>query len=327
MNAWLMDDFRGVAHLRFGEAAEPAPQPKEVVLQLHYAGLNPADAYLAERLYPARPPLPHILGRDGLGTVIQLGSEVAGVELGAKRALLRGDAGVNRPGTFAERVAVPADCLVELPRGWTDAEGAGAPLVYLTAFQALTMWGPLPEKSVVLVTGASGGVGVAAIQLAGAMGYRVIVLSRSEEKCARLLQLGAEAAFNPSDARWRQAAKARFAPGRVELAVDTVGGKLLAEVIDTLGDLGKVSIVGRLAGPVPEFNTAALIFRRIRIGGVAVSAYTHEESRRAWGQVTALLDRGNARPLVDSVWEFAQLPQAFARLAEGPMGKVLMRVG
>ena len=104
------------------------------------------------------------------------------------------------------------------------------------------------------------------------------------------------------------------------------GGKLLPEVIETLGESGKVSLIGRLAGPVPNFNTAAMFFRRLRLGGVAVGAYTNAEGRAAWEKVVALLARSGVRPLVDSVFPFDQLPQAFARLAEGPMGKVLLEV-
>jgi NADPH2:quinone reductase len=186
------------------------------------------------------------------------------------------------------------------------------------------MWGPLPPESVVLVTGASGGVGVASVQLAAAMGYTVIALSRSEEKSRRLRELGATATFTPDNPQWRQAVKERLAPRRVDLAIDNIGGKLLPEVIDTLDDLGKVSLVGRLAGPVPSFNTATLFFRRLRIGGVAVGAYTNAESRAAWQQVVQLLERTGARPLVDRVFPFEQLAQAFDRLAQGPMGKVLI---
>lgn len=212
MKAWLMDDFNGIGGLRLADAPDPIPQPDEVILQVHYAALNPADRYLAENLYPAKPRLPHILGRDGMGTVVRVGSGVAGIRVGDRRALLRGQAGSNRPGTFTEHVAVPAQDLVEIPAGWSEPEAAGATLVYLTAYQALTMWGPLPAPAVVLVTGASGGVGVAAVQLGAAMGYQVLALSRNPEKSRRLEQLGAAATFNPEDSKWRQAAKTLLEP-------------------------------------------------------------------------------------------------------------------
>src|ERR1051326_4486420 len=133
MKAWLLDAFTGVESLRLADVPDPAPGPGEFVLGLHYAALNPADRYLAERLYPAKPQLPHILGRDGMGTVVQVGHEIRGLREGERRMLLRGDAGANKPGTFAERVAVPADALVEVPVGWSEQEAAGATLVYLTA--------------------------------------------------------------------------------------------------------------------------------------------------------------------------------------------------
>ena len=326
MKAWLLEDFTGIDQMRLADVPDPVPQPGEVILEVHYAGLNPADSYLAERLYPAKPPLPHILGRDGMGTVVQLGSGVTGLRVGDRRIILRSDVGEKRAGTFAQRVAVPAENLLEVPAGWTEEEASGATLVYLTAYQALTMWGPLPPSAVVLVTGASGGVGVASIQLASAMGYTVLGLSRSPEKSQRLKQLGAAATFDPQDAQWRQAAKAFLGSRRVDLAIDNIGGKLLPEVIDTLGDNGRVSLVGRLAGPVPNFNTATLFFRRLRLGGVAVGTYSNAEGRAAWQEVVQLLARAGARPLVDQVFPFDQIKPAFHRLAAGPMGKVLLKV-
>jgi NADPH:quinone reductase len=326
MRAWLLDEFSGVAALRLREVADPKPQAGEVLLRVHYAALNPADRYLAERQYPAKPPLPHILGRDGMGTVVEVGPGVTGMVVGEHKIVLRGDVGVERAGTFAERVAVPVESLAEVPPDWSESEAACATLVYLTAHQALTMWGSLPASATVLVTGASGGVGVACVQLATAMGCPVLALSRSEEKRERLRQLGATLCFDPGESGWRLAVKKALGARRVDLAIDNIGGALLPEVIDTLGDDGKVSLVGRLAGPVPSFNTAALFFRRIRLGGVAVGANTNAESRAGWQQVLALLARTNARPLVDCILPFDQLPEAFARLAAGPMGKVLIRV-
>ena len=326
MKAWLLDEFAGIGHLRVAALPDPVAQEHEAVLELQYAALNPADRYLAEGQYPAKPPLPHILGRDGIGTVVQVGPGVSDPRVGDQRVILRGDVGVNRAGTFAQRVSVPEAHLVELPAGWSEQEAAGATLVYLTAYQALTMWGPLPPSAAVLVTGASGGVGVATVQLAAALSHTVVALSRNAVKSERLRQLGASATFNPEESQWRAQLKAFLALRRVDLAIDNIGGKLLPEVIDTLGDLGKVSLVGRLAGPVPNFNTAALFFRRIRMGGVAVGASTAAESQANWRHVLALLARTGARPQVDQVFPFDQLPKAFERLAQGPMGKVLLAV-
>ncbi len=178
----------------------------------------------------------------------------------------------------------------------------------------------------VLVTGASGGVGVATVQLASALGHTVIALSRHAGKRERLKGIGAAVAVDPTAPDWGRTARNAIGGRRVDLAIDNIGGELLPQVIDVLADRGRVSIVGRLAGPVPQFNSASLIFRRIRLGGVAVGAYTPAESQVAWKDLLGVLSSKDMRPLVDRVFPFEQLPQAFARLAEGPMGKVLIDV-
>ena len=141
MKAWLWDGLQGMDHLRLNEVPDPVAKAGEVVMEVHYSALNPADRYLAERRYPypVNPPLPHVLGRDGMGTVIQVGEGVKGVCIGDRRAILRGDVGVFRWGTFAERVSLPAVNLVEIPTGWSEEESSGATVVYMAAYRALTM--------------------------------------------------------------------------------------------------------------------------------------------------------------------------------------------
>jgi NADPH2:quinone reductase len=326
MRAWVIASFDGIDKARQTDVAEPEPGPGEVLLRVEFAALNPADAYLAEGQYPARPPLPHILGRDGSGEVVRLGSGVEGLQPGAVKLILRGETGVSRWGTFAERVVVPAESLVDIPAGWTREQGSSAALVYLTALQALTQWEDLPQSAVVLIAGASGGVGVAATELGVAMGHTVIGLSRSAEKRATLESLGMALTLDPADSKWRAALAAFLGKRKVDLAIDSVGGALFPELIATLGERGRVSVVGRLAGEVPRFNTASLLFRRIRIGGVAVGAYTMPESRKVWDRAVAMLNKTGARPLIDRVYPFEEVPAAFERLANGPMGKVLLRV-
>ncbi len=326
MKAWLIDSFNGVGALRLGETPPPSPARGEVLVRVVYAALNPADRYLAEGAYPAKPPLPHILGRDAVGTIAQVGDGVTEFKVGDVVAILRSEIGVTRSGTFAEMVAVPVDCIIPLPSGWTQQESAGASLVYLTAYQALSMWEDMPQNGVVLISGASGGVGVASVQLATAMGYTVLALSRSREKGKTLIGLGAAESFDPREADWPKRVKTFLSKRRVDLVIDNIGGSEFSRILETLADHGRVSCVGRLAGVVPEFNTASLFFRRLRIGGVAVGAYSRDEARVAWKQVLQLLARTGAKPLVDSVYPFDQLPRAFEKLAVGPMGKVLLRV-
>src|SRR5256714_6836164 len=122
MKAWLIDSFTGLDGLRLNDVPDPIAQADDAILEIHYAALNPADRYLAQGEYPAKPPLPHILGRDGSGVIAASGSDVHGHSIGQKRAILRGEMGVSRWGTFAELVAVPAESLIEIPDGWTEEQ-------------------------------------------------------------------------------------------------------------------------------------------------------------------------------------------------------------
>jgi NADPH2:quinone reductase len=252
------------------------------------------------------------------------------VRPGDQVGILRCDAGVASWGTLADKVVVPAESLVPIPSGWSAEEMAVAPLVFLTAWQALTQWSDPPAppaaSEVLLVTGASGGVGVATVLLAKAMGMTVVALSRSEEKRSRLIGLGVDLAFDPTRLDLRRAILEALAGRKVDLAVDTVGGSLFHQVIALLGQGGRISVVGRSGGVVPDFNTATLFFRRNRIGGVAVGDYSPSQAQAAWTHIVGHLDRLGKRPVIDGVFPFEHVKPAFARLAEGPMGKVLIAV-
>lgn len=330
MRAWLMHSYDGVERLRLGEVPEPQPGPTEVLLKVRYAALNPADAFLAQGLYPAKPTLPHILGRDGVGDVEAVGSHVKHIRVGETVGILRCETGVNRPGTLAEKVVAPAESLVRIPVGWSLEEMAGAPLVFLTAWQALTQWSDPPappaENSTLLVTGASGGVGVASVLLGKSTNLIVIGLSRDEGKRTKLKTLGADFVLDPEDKTLRRSVSVAISPKNVNLIIDSVGGKLLPQMIALLGHGGRISIVGRSGGTVPEFNTATLLFHRIRMGGVAVGDYTAQAAQTAWKEIVDRLETIGRRPQVDSIVSFEKVKNGFARLARGPMGKVLVRM-
>jgi NADPH2:quinone reductase len=325
-----MDSYDGVDKLRLSSVEDPQPGPGEALLAIRFAALNPADAFLSIGQYPARPKLPHILGRDGVGTVLAVGPHVPAAYLGQTLGILRCSAGVTVWGTLAEKTVVPVASLAPVPPGWNEPEMAAAPLVFLTSWQALTQWSEPPQPphpgKVLLVTGASGGVGVASVLLGKSMGLTVAALSRSREKRSRLQQLGADFVFDPADPHLAKTILGALHPRQVDLVVDSVAGPQFQQVVATLACGGNISVVGRSGGPVPEFNTATLFFRRNRIGGVAVGDYTPEVAHDIWNQIVERLERAGRRPVVDQVFNFEDVKPAFARLAQGPMGKVLVRV-
>lgn len=328
MRAWLLDRMGdGIDKVHLGDVPNPSPGANQVLVDVIYAGLNPADRYLAENLYPAKPQAwPHILGRDGIGVVRALGAGVTQFKVGQKVNIVHGQAGINLPGTFAQKLVADADTLGAAPDGWSDEQAAAAPLVYETAYQAISHWGDVPANAVVLITGASGGVGSAAVQLAKAMGHTVVGLSRDAEKSKKLREIGADFTFDPNDSTWTKTLKTQLGKRRVDLAIDDVGGRFFNDVLDVMGMNGRITVVGRLAGPVPEFNTASLFFRRLKIGGIAIHSYTGDVCAHAWQQCIALLNKTGQRPLIDSVHPFEKLHDAFKRLERGPMGKVLLKV-
>jgi len=330
MRAWLMDSYEGVERLRLGEVPDPHPGPDDVLLNVRFAALNPADAFLASGMYPAKPRLPHILGRDGVGEVVTVGTGVRNIQSGETVGILRCDVGVDVWGTLAEKVLVPSQSVGRVPQGWSLEEMAAAPLVFLTAWQALTQWSdppaPPPPGSRVLVTGASGGVGMASVLLGKSMNLTVVALSRSADKQARLKNLGADLVFDVNDRHLAKAIASALAPKKLDLVIDTVGGARLPQFIGLLGYGGRISVVGRSGGPVPDFNTATLLFRRIRMGGVAVSDYSPRQAHTIWEEIVRRLEATGRRPQIDCTVPFEQVKQGFTRLAQGPMGKVLVRV-
>lgn len=330
MRAWVMDSYDGVDTLRLADVTDPQPGSGEVLLRVKFAALNPADAFLARGMYPAKPPLPHILGRDGVGEVLAVGPGVEHVRVGETVGILRCNVGVESWGTLAEKVVVPAESVTPVPPGWSLEEMAAAPLVFLTAWQALTQWNDPPAPpgpgSVLLVTGASGGVGVASVLLGKSMDLTVVALSRRADKRVTLTRLGADFVFDPADAHLSKVVLASISPKHADVAVDNVGGALFHQVVAMLGYGGRISVVGRSGGTVPEFNTATLFFRRIRIGGVSVGDYTAGEAQSVWKEVVGRLDAMGRRPVIDIVLPFEEVKPAFVRLAQGPMGKVLVRV-
>lgn len=330
MRAWLMDSYEGVEALRLDEVPDPRPGPEDVLLNVRWAGLNPADIFLASGMYPAKPRFPHVLGRDGSGDVAMVGAGVHNVRLGELVGILRCDVGVDVWGTLAEKVVVPAKSVAPIPEGWSLEEMAAAPLVFLTAWQALTQWTdpPAPPRpgSKVLVTGASGGVGVASVLLGKSMNLTVIALSRNAQKRTRLTELGADFVLDPTHPQLGQTILGAITPKKLDLVIDSVGGTLLPRLVGLLDYNGRISVVGRSGGIVPEFNTATLLFRRIRMGGVHVGDYTAAQAQVIWKEIVDRLQAIGRRPEIDSRVPFEQVKEGFTRLAQGPMGKVLVRI-
>lgn len=324
MRAWRFHEFGDICNLKLEEAPMPEPAADEALVKLTHAALNPADRFMVMGQYPRPAPRPFSVGRDGCGVVVS--SKGARFKKGDTVIVLRSEIGVSRTGTLAEYVAVPEASLTPLPSGWSPAEGAAGPLVHLTAWQALVDNGQLKAGQTVLITGTSGGVGTAALVLAKALGARVVAMSRSEEKRAALRDLGADVVVDSNPETFEADVKAGLNGGRVDLVIENLGGPWLDRCINLCGADGKIMVIGLLAGLTSEITLGLLIFKRIRIQGMNVGSYDPEGSQRAWQGVLGALAKRESKPLVDKVFPFIAVQEAFAYLQTGPLGKVVVEI-
>ncbi len=325
MQAWRFHEFGDLANYRLEEAPTPVPAAGEVLVRLQFASLNPADRLLIEGRYPGAGKLPLTVGRDGSGTVEDPGTS-ARFKRGDAVLVLRSEIGITRQGTLAQFVVAPEDVLAPVPAGWSMQEAAAAPLVYLTAWKALITQGGLKPGETVLVTGASGGVGIASIQLGKALGARVVALSRDAAKHERLQALGAGAVLDDGAGDLANRV-AQAIGGGPDLVIEHLGGSRLAEHVAMLNMNGRVMVIGLLAGRKSELDMGMVLFKQVRIEGVHVGRLTPAEAQAAWTQIVATMNRAGVRPVVDKTFSMKAVHDAFARLAGGHLGKVLVEVG
>lgn len=323
MKSWRFHEFGPIENLKMEEVPVPEPAEGEVLIELAYAALNPADRFLVNKLYPGAGDPPFAVGRDGSGTIAKA-AEGGRFAEGDEVVILRSEIGIKREGTLAQYVCVPEASIAPIPSGWSGQQGAAAPLVFLTAWQALVEEGLLEEGKKVLVTGASGGVGTASVILGKALGGQVLALSRSPEKRKKLEELGADFTFDSADPELVKTVRAALDGGRVDVVVENLSGPFLQKSINLTGYKGRICVVGLLAGLKSELVIGTFIFKRVHIVGIAVGGYSPAESQAAWTSIVEAMAKAGKRPVIDRVFAFDQVQEAFARLAEGPMGKVVI---
>ena len=325
MRAWLFHEPGDIANLVMEEVDLPMINQGEVLVELECAALNPADRYLVQGQYPRAGTPPFTPGRDGAGTVIEVGHN-SKFRMGDKVVLLGGGlTGVSLPGTLAEYCPMPEAWLAPMPQGWEFEEAAAGSLTNLTAWRALVVCGGLKQGETVLVTGASGGVGVAAVFLAKALGANVIALSRSEEKRQKLIGLGADAAIDTDSPNLEREVRAAAGDTPLSLVVENLGGPYLEKCVRMVAPEGRIMVVGLLADLKATVTVGLLIHKNIRIEGLSVANYKPEEAQTAWKKIVELYQRSHHRPVISRELFFEDVQKAFAHLQEGPMGKVVVR--
>jgi len=285
------------------DVPDPVPQNGEVLVRVRAAGINFLDVLIRRGRYPQMPELPAVLGYELSGELEDGARVMAMVTTGG----------------YAELAAVPRASLVPLPDGASFAEGAGFVLTFLTAWVPLTRQVRLGEGQTVLVHAAAGGVGTAAIQVARALGARVVAAVGSPEKLELCRELGAEEAYVydelPDDLR-------------VDVVVDPVGGELFEAAVPRLRPLGTVVAIGYAGGLWPELQPAQLVGRNVGVQGVYIGRllrHAPDVIAAATRELLELWSSRRIRPVVGAELPLADVEDAHALVeSRRSVGKVVL---
>lgn len=316
------DDHRPIP--RVGEVPDPVPGPGEILVEVEAAGVNHAELLQVRGLYPPPPGESEVPGLECAGRVAgDPRVEVPGTwQPGARvMALLAG-------GGHATRVAVPAGQLMPLPGNLSSVQGGAIPEAGLTAWTNLVAEGGLQPGETVLITGASGGVGSFAVQLARELGARVLAAGRNRDRLEMLRELGIDEICLEGASLPQQVRDATGGRG-VDLVLDLVSGPHFPEHLAALRDKGRLVLVGAVAGARAEIELSSLLRRRLRITGSVLRPRSREEKARLVADFIAFalprLKDGRLRPVVDRVVPFERAPEAYRALAQGGVfGKVVL---
>jgi NADPH:quinone reductase len=304
--------------LRLEERPDPVPGLSEVLVAAPYAAINPADLSQLAGNYPPPPGAPQdIPGLEVTGEVVACGDGVHDWEVGDRVFGLVGGGGL------ADRVVVHERHVVRVPDRLDEEEAAAVPEAFLTAHDAIVSQAGLQAGDILLVNGASGGVGTAAVQIGVLIGAHVYAAARSETVRARLSDLGADAMGQEEAFRLVQA------DGGADVVLELVGSPNLADDLASLATKGRLVIVGTGAGHEAPLSLRALMGRRARIMGTVLRARPLEEKAaavQAFGHhIVPFLADGRAHGIVDRIFPAEQVRDAFDYMAQpGKFGKVLL---
>ena len=323
MKAAVIERQGGVENIVYRDWADPKPGAKDVVVRVRACGLNHLDIFVRRGMPGFPVPMPFISGGDIAGEIAVLGSEVYGWSPG-ERVIVNpqtdeGMMGEEILGGFAELVRVPAKNLIKLPSAVDFAIGAAVPINYGTAQRMLMTHARIQAGETILIVGASGGVGIACLQIAKLAGLSVIAVAGSAEKCRRLEDLGADHALDMSAGDFGRAAWALTEKRGVDVVVNNTGGDTWVPSLRTLKKGGCLVTCGATAGFDPKEDIRYIWVRELKVLGS--NSYTQNDIATALDQVAA----GRLMPVVTERLPLAQLGVAEAKMESRTFfGKIVL---
>jgi NADPH2:quinone reductase len=325
MKALLCKQFGPPESLVLEEVPSPRPAAGEVVISIKAASVNFPDVLIIQNKYQFKPPLPFSPGSELAGVVKEVGAGVSSVKPGDKVIAF------TAFGAFAEEVKTEAVRLLPLPEGMSYEAGASFILTYGTTDHALRDRGQLTPGETLLVLGAAGGVGVAALEIGKALGARVIACASSDDKLAVCRQHGADECINYATEDLRERIKA-LTPGKgVDVIYDAVGGPYSEPAFRSIAWRGRHLVIGFAAGEIPKLPLNLALLKGASVVGVFWGDFTKREPQ-AFAESARQLARwyrdGKLKPHVSASYPLAQAAEAMNLLASRKAkGKVVIRIG
>jgi NADPH:quinone reductase len=315
----------GPADVRVVDVPEPEPGPADVLVEVESVGISFPDLLLSKGEYQLKPEPPFTLGVDVAGTVVSVGAAADRPDLAPGDRV----AGVVPHGGAAERCLLPASAVFALPDALSYDEGAALPMNYLTALFALEERGDLRTGETVLVHGAAGGVGTAALQVARGLGARTIAVVSTEAKAAFARDAGADETVLLEG--FKDAVKALTGGRGVDVVLDVVGGDVFTDSLRCLAEQGRLLVVGFAAGQgIPEVRVNRLLLANIDVRGVGWGAYAMvrpDYMREQWSRLLPMIGSGAVRPPVGTTYPLEDFGRALADMeARRTLGKSVVHV-
>ena len=322
MHAWLCETPTGVDALTWKELPTPQPQASEVLIEIKAASLNFPDLLMVQGQYQTKPPLPFVPGAEYAGVVCAVGENVKHLKIGQHVACLSGTGG------FGTHTLAPAALCMPLPPGFAFVDAAAFIMTYATSHHALVDRAGLKAGETVLVLGAAGGVGTAAIQIAKACGARVIAAASSAEKCALCTSIGADASINYSTENLREAIKALTGGKGLDVVYDPVGGDFAEPVLRSMAWRGRYLVIGFVGGSIPALPWNLALLKGSSIVGVYWGEFAKREPQANAAMMAELAQwylQDKIKPVIDRTLPMADLKAALVRMgSRGVMGKLVL---
>lgn len=301
----------------------PALASDEVLVRVHATSLGYADVLVAAGAYQVKPEVPFVPGSEGSGTVVAIGAGVDRFAPGDRVAVTRFS------GMLADHVVATTAELTPIPAGLTFAEAASYGANYATALHGLKDRAALRSGETVLVLGAAGGVGMAAVQIAARLGARVIAGASTPAKRQFAAQHGAEATLDYSKDGWRENLRALTGNGGVDIVFDPVGGDLFEPAFRSLAWGGRHLVVGFAGGPIPRLPANLALLKGAALVGVDVRQFSLKEPDLAAANRALIAEwcADGLRPPVGTTFDFADFRDAMQAASGGrSLGKVVVRI-